>query len=432
MTKNKSPAAPVWDLVLAGMILAASLACTYCFTFNTRVPGAFSWGVSVVFLVDLIHRRGLAASPGGRRRDLVLDALAALPAQAVLGWIAPAGAGWSGMVAAAGLLPLVKLWRAPALLGEFRERWARHPGASRLVVFGFWLVQAAHGMALGWILVGAAEASRPPGDQYIRALYWCVTTIATIGYGDYYPDHNHNDQILYTIAVQILGAGLFGCIIGNVSGWIVNRDVARAEYLKKMEEVNACLKTSRLPAPLEERVRDYYAYLWKTRRSVTLRPVLDELPPSLSTDVLLHLNRGLLGKVGLFQNAGESLVRDAVRRLRPMVFPPGDEILRQGEHGDCMYFLSAGEVDVLVNGMTVARLGAGSHFGETALIQKEHRMATIRAAGYCEVSRLDKGDFDSLREHHPDFDARVRQAVAERMADTRRKTRRAPGPDSPS
>ena len=415
------------------------MATSFAFTFDRQIPGTLSWCITGVYLMDLILNlrrslRGGAHAPPGRsqgvRRYLwgwfVVDLLAALPGAELrmgLGSGPLAADPTGGMLwLLVSLLPLLKLLKAPTLLGELQEHLVLHPSNLRLLVFGFWLVQAVHYMALGWIQIGAGEAGRSPGDQYIRALYWCVTTVSTIGYGDYYPDHNKNGQLIYTMAVQIFGVGMFGYIIANVSGLIANRDIAKSQFLKKMEEINAYLHAKQVPEPLQERVREYYYHLWATRKSVATGSVLDEMPLTVSLDILLHLNRGILEKVTLFQQAPETFVREVVQRLEAAVFLPGDYIIRQGEYGDCMYFLNAGEVEVLVNGQKVAQLGAGSPFGETALIQGEKRMASIRTLSYCEAYRLGKEDFDLLRGKHPEFDAQVRQVVQERLADTQRKT----------
>jgi voltage-gated potassium channel len=278
-------------------------------------------------------------------------------------------------------------------------------------------------MACGWCIIGASEAARPVSDQYLRALYWCVTTIATIGYGDYYPNHDVNLQIIYTIVVQIFGVGMYGYIIGNMASLIANLDVARANYQKKMEEINDFLRTKRVPGELQKRVRDYFSYLWETRKSISTVSITAELPHTLSMEILLYLNRAILEKVSLFKNANEIFIREIVQLLQPVVFLPGDYIIRQGEFGDCMYFLSNGDVEVLVNNTRVAALGQGSPFGETALIQGEKRMASIRAVDYCDVYRLDKRDFDTLRAKYPEFDAQVRKVVEERIRDTEEKTR---------
>jgi len=285
-------------------------------------------------------------------------------------------------------------------------------------------VTVVHLMACGWVLIGAAEAQRSHFDQYLRGVYWCVTTIATIGYGDYVPNHDSNLQIVYTIVVMVFGVGMYGYIIGNVASLIANLDTARAAYQEKMEEINDFFRTKRVPQALQARVRDYYSYLWETQKSVSSVSLTEELPHTISMEILLFLNRTILEKVSLFRNANEIFIREIVQLLRPIVFLPGDYIIRQGEYGDRVFFLSSGDVEVLVGDSKVAQLGAGSPFGETALLQGEKRSASIRAVSYCDVYQLSKADFDALRARYPELDAEVKKVVEDRLKDTQEKTQK--------
>lgn len=435
---HDSRAKVVGDAVLVPAVLAGTLLTSYRLTFRVFELDGWYWLFTVVYLLDLARsfnqatKRELvvrASRPEIARHYLrgwfTLDLLAALP----LSWLFHLAAGPrpEGLAAAIALglngLRLLKVLKISRFLADVRETLGVGPGVMRLVAFACWFFVALNLMSSGWCLIGATESHRPAFDQYLRALYWCLTTIATIGYGDYYPDHDSNLQIVYTMMVQVFGVGMYGYIIGNVSSLIANLDVARANYAKKLEEIGEYMRTRRLPAELQRRVRDYYAYLWATRKSVSSLSLTEELPHTLAMEIQLYLNRGILEKVALFRNADEIFVREIVHLLQPVVFLPGDFIIRQGEYGDCMYFLCEGDVEVLVNEQRVAVLGQGSPFGETALIQGEKRTASIRALNYCDVYRLSRQEFDELRTKYPEFDVQVRRVVEERLRDTEAKTR---------
>ena len=423
-----------YNALLLLAALAGTVITSYRLTFGVRDFDALYWLITAVYLLDIACGFNQAVKKGlvvlADRKSIArhylrgwftVDLVAALPFGWLIALLFPQAAAASGGMGAlldllmiGKALKMVKIGKVSAIFRDIRESLSVNPALMRLVTFGFWFVTALHLMACGWVLIGAGEQGRPAADQYLRALYWCLTTIATIGYGDYTPDKNSNLQIAYTLGVMVFGVGMYGYIIGNVATLIANLDVARAVYRTKMEEINDFLRRQRVPAGLQKRVRDYYAYLWETQRSVSAVPIAAELPHSLSQEILLFINRELIQKVALFRNADEIFIREIVQHLTPLSFLPDDYIIRQGEYGDCMYFLSGGDVEVLIGGSRVAVLGHGSPFGETALLEGEKRMASIRALTYCDVYRLSKEDFDQLRLRYPDFDAQVKEVVAVR------------------
>ncbi|MEK6797258.1 MAG: ion transporter [Spirochaetota bacterium] len=427
-----------WSLFIVVSILAAVVIFSYRMVFKNDSLDALYWLFTVIFSLDILVNLNMSFKKGltivSDRKTIVstylrswfiLDFLAAFPFPVIIGLFHPETLNnplITNVLSSFWFFRLIKLLRANGTFRELQIALNINPGVMRLCTFGFWFIQMAHFIALGWIMIGAVEQNRSPVDQYIRALYWCITTVATIGYGDYYPNHEKNAEIIYTIIAQIFGVGMYGYIIGNVSGLIANLDVAKANYLKKMEEVNDYMRTKMLPPALQHKVQNYYQYLWVTQKNVATTSVLDELPGTLAMEISLHLNRGILEKVALFKNMNEIFVREVTQLLRPLIYLPNDYIIRQGEYGDCMYFLSSGDVEVIVSDIKVATLGAGSPFGETALIQGEKRMASIRAMTYCDVYRLSKQDFDVLREKYSEFDEQVKKVVTARLKDTQAKT----------
>ncbi len=312
------------------------------------------------------------------------------------------------------LLRLLKLFKVTETFKELQEIVSLPPALMRLSIFLFWFALIAHYMALGWIVIGASEVHRSFFDQYLRSLYWCITTIATIGYEDYAPNKESNIQIIYTMIVQVLGVGMYSYIIGNVATLIVNIDTARADFLARMEQIRNFMRLKKIPTQTQNRVKNYYNYIWETRRSISKNDLLSEMPHTLRMEISLFLNREILQKVPLFNNESEVFVHEVIELLEPLVFLPGDMIIRQGEFGDCMYFLSSGEAEIQVNNTFITTLFSGSPFGETALIQGEKRNASVLALTYCDVFRLSKHNFDILREKYPEFNRKVKDIAEQR------------------
>jgi CRP-like cAMP-binding protein len=81
-----------------------------------------------------------------------------------------------------------------------------------------------------------------------------------------------------------------------------------------------------------------------------------------------------------------------------------------------MYFIVSGEVEVdQETAAPKGRLAAGDFFGEIALIAERTRTATIIALSPCKLLVLDKDDFESFMNEHPDLQEVVRAAARRRL-----------------
>lgn len=423
----------IWNLAVIFAVLVFSFTFSYRFTFQIYKTDLLYWSLIIIFTLDILvnfnssvkiepvvslDRKTIAVKY--LKSWFIVDFITAFPfdvAVLIIFGLPDEHNGRTIYFLILQLITLTKLIKVKKITNELRQNLRINPGVMRLMVFAFWFTQAVHYISLGWIVIGAAELSRIPADQYIRALYWSVTTVATIGYGDYYPDHESNIQIIFTIVVQVFGVGMYGYIIGNVSGLIANLDVARADFIKKIESVKVYLDNKKIPKELQEKILSYYRYLWDKKKNVSDENPLSDLPSSLSLEIMLYLNRDMLMKVDLFKNSQELFVREAIQMLKPLIYLPEDYIIREGEYGDCMYFLSSGEIEVLVNNSQVAKLGPGSTFGETSLLIGEKRNASIHTLTHCEVYRLSKSDFDSLRSRFPEFNDEIEDISRQRGID---------------
>ena len=121
------------------------------------------------------------------------------------------------------------------------------------------------------------------------------------------------------------------------------------------------------------------------RTALDLRPKLD-----LGLDA-----RALVARVPLFEALPPAQLDQVARLLHPRFMVPGDALIRKGDHGDSMYFISSGVVVVDPAGRKI-RLERGAFFGEMSLLSGEARQATVEAASYGQLLVLYERDFRRL------------------------------------
>ncbi|GIL17396.1 MAG: hypothetical protein BroJett040_11470 [Oligoflexia bacterium] len=95
-----------------------------------------------------------------------------------------------------------------------------------------------------------------------------------------------------------------------------------------------------------------------------------------------------------FKNFTDSLLLQVCTLAQQVVFNPGDDVLKQGQENDCLYFLNSGEVDVILDGELVTHLSRrGEVLGEMSVISQQPVSATIRATTTLDCYYMNANDF---------------------------------------
>lgn len=251
--------------------------------------------------------------------------------------------------------------------------------------------------------------------QYLHSLYWSITTLTTVGYGDITPQNNV--ELIFTFTVMFLGVSLYAFIIGNVAAIISNLDASKNRFRDKLGQVQSYMGERKIPRSLQKNVLDYYQYMWEYNRDISMDfELLDELPHSLKTKIYCYLYQELLQKVPIFQDAEPCFIEDLVIKLKPRILPPHDYVIREDQMGHEMYFVKRGQLQAFSEktGKVYTVMAAGSFFGEIALLYDSRRTASVKTLTYCELFVLYKEDFDKVLENYPKFSEKVKQIAEKR------------------
>jgi CRP-like cAMP-binding protein len=125
-----------------------------------------------------------------------------------------------------------------------------------------------------------------------------------------------------------------------------------------------------------------------------------------------------------FRNDITVLAPQRTAKLARAHYEPGDDVIRQGEHGDCAYVIVDGEAEVLqqVNGVVrrVQRLKSGECFGEIALLANIPRTATVRCVSPVDLIVLPRDQFMALAQGYRDLREALHQRMTARLGENER------------
>lgn len=116
-------------------------------------------------------------------------------------------------------------------------------------------------------------------------------------------------------------------------------------------------------------------------------------------------------------------IRHSWRRRRPadaglgtsLPIRPGIRLTAEGSTGSEFFIIDAGHVAVQRQGIEVAVLGPGDHFGEIVMLDPQtRRTATVVAADDLQVKVFNRREFGTLLSRDPAFAERIRRDAMER------------------
>lgn len=144
-----------------------------------------------------------------------------------------------------------------------------------------------------------------------------------------------------------------------------------------------------------------------------IHQAIDDIP-SLNVPVQMLQPRDLIELLPLFSGLSNEALDKIAGFTRPVNYLTDDTIIGTGEHGDALYVIAKGFVEVIVKSKVIAKLGAGEFFGEMALLGDHVRKADVKAITACTLLRLNCKDVLKLAEQYHEITDRLNEARAAR------------------
>lgn len=124
----------------------------------------------------------------------------------------------------------------------------------------------------------------------------------------------------------------------------------------------------------------------------------------------------MISRVPLFAELDAAEISDIMGLLRAQVAEPGEVIVRKGDAAHSMYFIAAGEVEIVLKGKKEpVRLCVGQFFGEIAVLRRSRRSATVIALARTNLLVLDAHDLHALMQRDLRIATRIKDVVDKRV-----------------
>ena len=126
-----------------------------------------------------------------------------------------------------------------------------------------------------------------------------------------------------------------------------------------------------------------------------------------------------LRNLSLFVNLTPAELRIVDGLLHERDYLDGEVVFDEGEVGQAIYIVASGEVLICRQGQgnagRLAQLGAGTFFGELALLDDSPRSAQARAASACRLIVFFRDDFVGLLDTHARIASKISRELARHL-----------------
>ncbi|KAL4588464.1 hypothetical protein LXL04_001355 [Taraxacum kok-saghyz] len=225
---------------------------------------------------------------------------------------------------------------------------------------------------------------------YISAIYWSITTMTTVGYGDLHAQNAA--EMVFIIFYMLFNLGLTAYIIGNMTNLVVEGTRRTMEFRNSIEAASSFVGRNRLPTRLKEQILAYMCLRFKAE-SLNQQQLIEQLPKTICTSIRQHLFLPTVEKVYLFDGVSREILLLLVADMKAEYIPPREDVIIQNEAPDDVYIIVSGEVEIIEcdpmeKEQVLGVLRSGDMFGEVGALCCRPQSYTYRTKTLSQLLRL--------------------------------------------
>ncbi|PKA53771.1 Potassium channel AKT1 [Apostasia shenzhenica] len=235
--------------------------------------------------------------------------------------------------------------------------------------------------------------------RYVTSMYWSITTLTTVGYGDLHAQNTR--EMIFNILYMLFNLGLTAYLIGNMTNLVVHGTSRTRKFRDTIQAASGFAQRNQLPPRLQEQMLAHLCLKFRTdSEGLQQQETLDVLPKAIRSGISHYLFYNLVQRVYLFQGISHDLLFQLVSEMKAEYFPPREDVILQNEAPTDFYILVTGSVDLIdhKNGIeqVVREAKSGDLFGEIGVLCYRPQLFTVRTKKLCQLLRLNRTSFLSL------------------------------------
>ncbi|KAE9256796.1 hypothetical protein PF002_g1631 [Phytophthora fragariae] len=229
-------------------------------------------------------------------------------------------------------------------------------------------------------------------SKYIASIYWAITTMTTVGFGDIFPINDLEKG--YCILVLIGGTTLFAYVVGTVIEVASNSKSLMNREHEMVQRVNAYIKERGVSSEFIVACQEHLRFVDSEKTLFVESSLLDALSYSLRSELTLILNGGVVSKIRFFDKKPKWFLTLILPRLVPQFFLEGDILIYQDNPVSGIFFLMNGAVIAKTRHFTAVPDAYGTATDSRSQSSADHVIADHQGT----IAKIYEGEFFGYKE----------------------------------
>lgn len=377
------------------------------------VNGFFAIDIVLTFFVAYLNKKTFLLVDDHKliawkylRSWFILDVISSIPSELAVKISS------SSSVSSYGLSNMLRLWRLRRVSAMFSSLekdthfnyfWVRCAKLLCVTIFAvhcagcFYYLLAFHYPIPERTWIGAAIPdfhTRGLWTRYVISIYWSITTLTTVGYGDL---HAHNTrEMIFTVFYMLFNLGLTAYLIGNMTNLVVHGTSRTRNFRDTIQAASSFSQRNNLPAHLQDQMNAHLSLKFRTNsEGLQEQGTLEALPKAIRSNISQFLFYPLVEKVYLFKNVSNDFIFQLVSEMKAEYFPPKEDVILQNEAPTDFYILVNGAVELVdcKNKVIIGDATRGNIVGEIGVLCYRPQAFTVRTKQLSQLLRLNRTSF---------------------------------------
>jgi CRP-like cAMP-binding protein len=242
-------------------------------------------------------------------------------------------------------------------------------------------------------------------DAYLFSLYWALTTLSTIGYGDITP--KTTGEILLSMCWMIVAIYFLSFAISSISSMLSQQDGGRKRILdKKLSLIDIYAEENKLP----RRVKMSMQRFIKESSEKNLfnfsekENLLSEFSAPLRLEIAQNVHRGAFQLFQIFQGREERFLFTIIPLMRTENIEKGQYLFMEGEQFRDIFFMIRGKAYFFYKDeLKFKVINSGGYCGDIEVVKGVNRIFSVRTSEDSSVWILQAEVFKKFATEFPLF-----------------------------